>query len=341
MEVVELPCEEFGKWNAYVAGHPHATVFHDYAWKSVIEESTGHRGYYLAAFDGDQMKGVYPFFILKTVLFGTFGVSLPFVGYGGIVSDAGDVEDALLHYAETLMRQAGCDSIQLRQRYPVRGALPANDHKVTSLLSLEGGVDDAFGRLHTNVRNKIRKARKNSVRVQAGLDQISKFYDIYAQNLRDLGTPVISKKFFLAVIKFFAGKVQIYCAYHDGNVIGSKMVLFDDHTCYFVWSASDRKALRYAPVHAMNWAAIEDACHRGVQSVDFGRSTAGSTHESFKKYWGGEMQTLPWCWQLNGDVELPAVNKENASFSLAIRIWKRLPLGVSKLLGPPIARNLP
>jgi FemAB-related protein (PEP-CTERM system-associated) len=291
--------------------------------------------------DDDHIKGIYPFFILKSMLFGTFGVSLPFVGYGGIISDDKDAENELLKVAGSLMQKKSCKSIELRQRHPLESSLPSHEHKVTSVLSLAGRVDESFGRLHTNVRNKIRKARKNNVRVEAGIDQVSKFYAIYAKNLRDLGTPVISKKFFLSIVMTFPENSQIYCAVHDGKVIAAKLVLFDNHTCYFVWSASERDALRYAPVHAMNWAAIEDACHRGVQFVDFGRSTAGSTHEAFKKYWGGEMQTLPWCYQLTAEGEMPGLNKENESFSLAIRLWKKMPLCVSKIVGPPIARNLP
>jgi predicted N-acyltransferase len=152
---------------------------------------------------------------------------------------------------------------------------------------------------------------------------------------------VISRRFFQAVVAAFPEHLRIYRAIRYGRTIASKMLLVDNGTCYFVWSASIREELCHAPVHAMNWKAIEDACRDGCTLVDFGRSTAESSHQEFKKYWGGGSETLPWTYQLLAEGAVPALNKENRSFSLAIAAWKRLPLSVSRILGPPIARCLP
>ena len=91
----------------------------------------------------------------------------------------------------------------------------------------------------------------------------------------------------------------------------------------------------------MNWRAIEEACDAGCRRIDLGRSTVESSHLDFKKYWGGETRVLPWAYQLLARADLPEMNKENKRFALAIAIWKRLPLGLSRRLGPPIARGLP
>lgn len=329
------------EWDAYAATHPEATVFHRAGWQRVIERSTGHAGHYLLARDQGRVVGLYPFFIVATRLFGAVGVSLPFVSYGGIVADSAEVEQALGDAAAGLAQAAGCDSIELRQLHPLRTAWPTSDRKVVTEISTEGGPEAIFARLHQNVRNKIRKAEKNGVSVQAGAEYLPDFYAIYSRNLRDLGTPVLTRRFFEEALATFPDQVRIYRAVRQGRTLAAKMVIQGQGICHFVWSASIREALSHAPVHAMNWRAIEEACQAGCKSIDLGRSTADSSHQDFKKYWGGTTRTLPWAYQLLGRQRLPDLNKENHAFALAIAIWKRLPLGLSRILGPPIARGLP
>ena len=341
MNVQIYSSEHEAAWDDYVAGHADATVFHRAGWKGVIERSMGHAGTYLMAFDQGRMVGIYPLFILKTRLFGTMGVSLPFVGYGGLVTDGPEAERALTDEAGKLARAAGCSYIELRQLHPLKLEWPTTDRKVATTIPTDGGSEQVFSRLHQNVRNKIRKAAKNGVSVQQGAEVLPEFYAIYARNLRDLGTPVITPRFFEAAIAAFPQHIRVYRALHNGKTIAAKVVVADKDTCHFVWSASIREELCHAPVHAMNWKAIEDACQAGCKRIDLGRSTAESSHQDFKKYWGGESRTLPWAYQLLGRSDIPGLNKESGSFALAIALWKQLPLGFSRILGPPIARCLP
>jgi len=341
VKIERLTAARESAWDAYADMHPEATVFHRAAWKRVMEESLGHAGTYLLALDDGRIVGILPFCVVSTRLFGTLGVSLPFVGYGGAVSDGEEAEKALLEAAAREAEQAGCPGIELRQRFPLKTMPPEIDRKVATVLSTEGGPAAVFARLHQNVRNKIRKAAKEGVSVQEGPDGLPDFYAIYSRNLRDLGTPVITRRFFEAALRHLPDNLRIYRAVRNGRTIAAKIVVADRRTCCFTWSASLRKELKHAPVHAMNWRAIEDACETGCDRVDLGRSTVGSSHQDFKKYWGGAAEALPWAVLAVRDGSAPQLNKENPSFSLAIALWKRLPLGISRILGPPIARGLP
>ena len=328
-------------WDGFVDRHPEANVFHRAGWKTAIEQSMEFSGHYLMAMDAGRVAGIYPFFVLATRLFGTLAVSVPYMSYGGVVADSAEAEQLLLAEAERIARAAGCSYIELRQLYPLKTPLPTTDRKMVSEIPLDGGSEAVFRRLHQNVRNKIRKAGKNDVTVQVGAEHLPEFYDIYARNLRDLGTPVITRRIFEATVATFPRQSLIYRAQRLGKTIAAKFVLRDGPAAYFTWSASLRETLCYAPVHAMNWRAIEEACAAGCTRIDFGTSTAESGSQEFKKYWGGESRTLPWAYQLFDRQDLPGLHKENSSFSLAIAAWKRLPLGLSRLLGPPIARCLP
>ena len=269
------------------------------------------------------------------------GVSLLFVGYGGIVDDSKEAEQALADEAARRATAAGCRTIELRQRRPLKLDWPTTDRKVATAISTEGGAEQVMARLHQNVRNKIRKAEKSGVSVQQGPEHLPEFYAIYSRNLRDLGTPVISCRFFEAALEALPDHLKVYRAVRNGKTIAAKIAAVDPRICYFTWSASLREELVHAPVHAMNWQAIEDACEAGCAWVDLGRSTAGTSHQDFKKYWGGESWTLPWAVQRLDGAEESGLHKEDRRFSLAIALWKRMPLGLSRLLGPMIARGLP
>lgn len=341
MNIQEYTPAHAAAWDAFVDRHAEAPVFHRAGWKPAIERSMQFPGHYLMAMDQGQVIGIYPFFILATRLFGTLGVSLPYLSYGGVVADTAEAEQALLAAAEQIARAAGCEYLELRQLHPLQTALPTTDRKVVSEISLADGPDAVFQRLHQNVRNKIRKAQKNAVTVQQGAEYLEDFYRIYCRNLRDLGTPVISGRFFAAMLAELPRQVRIYRAQRLGRTIAAKAALVDNGVCYFTWSASLREELGHAPVQAMNWRAIEEACAAGCTRIDFGTSTAGTSGHEFKKYWGGETRTLPWAYQLLDRATLPALNKENRKFALAIALWKRLPLAVSKVIGPPLGRCLP
>jgi predicted N-acyltransferase len=185
--------------------------------------------------------------------------------------------------------------------------------------------------LYKNVRNKIRKAKKSGVEISRDLAGLGDFYQVYARNLRDLGTPVLSRRFFETVVETFTDNVRVYRAIRHGGTIATKLVVFDRDDYYLVWAGGLR----------LTWAAIEDACQAGCARVDLGRSTADSSHQNAKKYWGVEVHPLPWAYQLLGDREIPGLHTGNPKFQLAIRAWRRMPTFLSRLIGPPLARLLP
>ncbi len=341
MHIEKISSDKEKIWDEYVAGHPRGTLFHRAAWRDVIRDSAGHTPHYLMAVDEDCVCGVLPIFVLNTGIFGKMAVSLPFLNIGGMLADSLKVQNALAEESESLARDLNLRYVELRQAFDLDLDLPVSDRKVVSTISLDGGSEAVFSRLHQNVRNKIRKSGKNDVVIDKGSGYLDEFYAMYSRNLRDLGTPVISKKFFKNILDAFPGEAHIYIARRKGELIGAKLVFFDQQTCYFVWAASRKDRMKYAPVQALNWAAIEDACEKGCASVDLGRSTRDSSHQNFKKYWGVEVKTLPWSYQLIGDSEMPGLNPDNPKFALAVKIWRRLPLCFTRIIGPALARRLP
>jgi len=332
-------------WEKWVEQAPTATLFHRLAWREVIADTFRHRPCYQLALDEQgAIRGILPFFVLRTGFFGTFGVSLPFLNYGGVAADSAEAAAALLEAARSEARDRGCRYVEFRHRHPLPAGLelPTNAFKVTSVLDLREGSSYIWEKkLHQNVRNKIRKGGKEGVEIRRGVEEFDSFYRVFAVNQRHHGTPVLPRRFFAAILRRLGADVHIFTAYRGGAPIGGKLTIDWRGTRHFIWSASCPEANRYAPVPAMNWAAIEDAGAAGLERVDFGRSTADSSSEKFKKYWGVETVPLYWQYHLLTIEQMPGLNTTNPKFEAAIRLWRRLPLWLTRWIGPVLARRLP
>ena len=82
------------------------------------------------------------------------------------------------------------------------------------------------------------------------------------------------------------------------------------------------------------------AVARGATVFDFGRSKEGTGSYSFKKNWGFEPQPLPYQYHLVRSPEVPNLSPMNPKYRAMIAVWKRLPLWVTHVAGPMIARHL-
>ena len=98
----EVGAADRGRWQRFVERHPAATFFHQWLYRTVVEESFGHRARYLAAERGDELVGILPLFEMKSLLFGHALVSVPFAVYGGAVADGVEVHEALYDHAREL-----------------------------------------------------------------------------------------------------------------------------------------------------------------------------------------------------------------------------------------------
>ena len=88
------------------------------------------------------------------------------------------------------------------------------------------------------------------------------------------------------------------------------------------------------------WHMLKCATDRGQQTFDFGRSSADAGTHRFKKQWGTE--EFPAIWQYysrHGDVTDARPN--SGKFDTMIAAWKKLPVCVTRLIGPTIVRGIP
>jgi len=330
-------------WDDFVRSAPGATCYHLSAWGSIIRESFGHQTHYLAALDGSgEVGGVLPLVHMKSALFGNFLVSVPFVNYGGLLCGSSAAQQPLLEGAERVRRLCLAQHVELRHLGLAVKGLPSREHKVTMVLALQGDQQAQWGAFNAKLRNQVRKAEKSGLRFHmGGVELLDDFYSVFARNMRDLGTPVYGKGFFRNVLGAFPDSTRIAAVVHDGKAIAAGILSRFRDEMEMPWASSVADYRSLCPNNLLYWEAIRFAIAKGCTGFDFGRSTPDEGTYNFKKQWGALPVQLYWQYLLEEGETLPELSPKNPKYQAAIRIWKALPVGVTRLLGPGIVRNIP
>ena len=329
-------------WDAYVSAHPDASGYHAWAWRRVFEDAFGHETAYRAARRGGRIAGVLPIVLFRSTLCGRFAVSLPFVNYGGVLADDAEAADALIASARRLLERRGARHLELRHRVRRFADLPAKDHKVTLLLDLPRTEDECWQALDRKVRNQVRKAEKSGLTATTGgATLLPEFYAVFARNMRDLGTPVYSPKFFDAIFAHLGSRVRVVLVHAGREVIAGGITQTHRHVLEMPWASSLKERRELCPNNLLYWTVIRDAIRTGHTVLDFGRSTPDEGPYLFKLQWGARPEQLWWEYCLHGITTLPDQSTKNPRMQSAIRLWKRLPLPVASFIGPRVVRSIP
>jgi FemAB-related protein (PEP-CTERM system-associated) len=328
--------------DAYVRAHPGASAYHRRTWLDVVEAAFGHETKYLTAEATGRIVGVLPLVFFSSRIFGRFAVSMPFFNYGGVLADAAHVERALLERGIDETRRRNGSHLELRHTSRRFDDLSAKQHKVAMELALAPTADEQWNALDRKVRNQVRKAEKSGLTAaMGGIELVAEFYEVFARNMRDLGTPVYDVRLFREVLTRHADVAHVFVVRHEGRPVAASLVHWHGPVIEVPWAS----ALREFNAHCANvflyWQMVRFAAERGFRAFDFGRSTPDEGTFHFKKQWGAEPRPLVWeYWMANGQ-PLPELNPKNPKFDLAIRAWQRLPVRVATTLGPWVVRNIP
>ncbi len=329
-------------WNAYVERHDQATAYHNAAWKGVIERTFGHATRYLLARVDNQTVGALPLVVFKSRLFGRFVVSIPFVNYGGMLASSSEAADALLESAIEIARNEKASYLELRHRRQLFPELPSKRHKVAMILSLERTSDEQWRALDRKVRNQVRKAEKCDLRsTRGGVELLPQFYAVFARNMRDLGTPVYSIDFFREVLTTFPNSSSIFCVSLGDLPIAASLVLWHQDVLEVPWASSIRDYNSRCPNVLLYWQMVQFGIEKGFTRFDLGRSTPHEGTYDFKRQWGAEPHPLVWEYWTEHRGNLPDLSPRNPRYKRVIQIWQRLPLALTRAIGPHIVRSIP
>ncbi|MCQ8180315.1 FemAB family PEP-CTERM system-associated protein [Methylomonas sp. SURF-1] len=326
-------------WDNYVMAAAGGSFFHLAAWQQVIKRAFGHPTYYYYCEQDGQVTGVLPLTHIKSVLFGNSLVSNAFCVYGGILASNDQAFQALQAQAQQLARDLGVDCLEMRNRQQAHPDWPHKELYVTFRKELDPDVEKNLNAIPRKQRAMVRAG------IKAGLgsvidDNVDRLYAAYSESVRNLGTPVFPKKYFQILKDVFGKDCEILTVEHEGRLIASVMSFYfmDEVLPYYgggVDAARDLKGNDF-----MYWEVMRRAVEKGCKIFDYGRSKIGTGSYRFKKHWGFEPEPLFYEIDLVAAKQIPEINPLNPKYQLFIAAWKKLPLPISQLIGPWLAKDL-
>ncbi len=311
----------------------------------VVERTWRHRSHCLYAERDHRVAGVLPLFHVASRMFGSMLVSTPNAVYGGVVADDDDVYAELIEAAKSLATELRVDYLELRDVHDQTGASP-DFHRQNLYVTFDHPIstdEDALMKsFPRDVRRMIRQGARHGLSAHFGGEELLEdFYDVYAASVRNLGTPVFPKKLFAGFLREFPGDSDILVVRRGKSVAGAVMSFYFRHAVMPYYGGAYPEFYRAGVNNFMYWELMRAAARRGSTRFDFGRSKLGTGSYEFKRGWGMNERALPYKFFLMRARELPNLNPLDPKFRPVIETWKRLPLGLTKLIGPLIVKYLP
>jgi len=329
-------------WDQFLAKQSDASFYQLYSWREINRSQFGHPTFYLAAQKNGEFIGVFPLVYLKSRLFGRILCSMPFVNFGGPCAIDSDTEQQLLNEAISLAKQLKVDYLENRATRIIDSSLPTSKHKISMTIELDSNPEKLWDAYASKHRTNIRRAYKNDLSVRSGgQEYLDIFYNILAASWRTLGTPIYQRAYFEKILEQFGDQIRIFICYYNDEPVAAA---FNGHykgTVEGMWAGALPQARKLQYSYVLYWEMIKNACESGFRKYHLGRSSVDSGGEQFKKKWNATQLQLYWQYFLNDGSELPQLNVDNPKYNLAINAWRKLPIKITTILGPLLAKSIP
>lgn len=332
--------EDEARWDAYVG--PRTTTVTDLAaWRRVLRDAYGLKSAFLTATEGDRLVGCLGLFEARHPLFGHYLSTAAFGNDGGLRFDDEAARDALLAEARALADRLDVDYLLVRTREAPLDGFIVDSHYRTAVIDLAGGAEEVWKSVvPAKTRNQVRKGQKEGFSVSTGHDQIRPFYDVFHEHMRDLGSPAHSMRYYESIVKHLGDRAEFFVVRDGEALVAGALLFWTNGTAMNYHTVALRRYNSRCPNYLLYWKMIEASCVRACTAFDMGRSELDSPNLKFKLNWGSEPLPLFYNYYLRRRKEIPYVDPRNPRYRIPIAIWQRLPLFVSKGVGPPLMRGL-
>jgi FemAB-related protein (PEP-CTERM system-associated) len=328
-------------WDAFVHSTQGGSPFHLIAWKRAIESTFGHRPHYLMAVRGGGLEGVLPLFEVRGLLGGVGLVSVPYAVYGGICATSDAARDALVQAARELGQRRGAGYVELRHRAGQEVDLPTKSLYVSFSRGVSSSDEENLNAIPRKQRRMTRQGAKHGLRSELGVQHLDRFWSVYAHSVHALGSPVFPRRLFRALAREFGKESELLTVWKDDRMVAGVLSLYYEDQVLPYYGGALSAAMPYAVNDFMYWELMCHVARAGVRTFDFGRSREGTGAYHFKRHWGFEPVPLPYQYILADGHAMPNLSPSNPKMHLAVETWKRLPLPLTKVIGPMLTRYLP
>jgi len=346
LKIKSFASVDVSRWDTFVNSQPSASICHTSGWQCVVEQTWEHRQQSLIAERDGKICGVLPLFEVRS-WFGSMLVSTPNGVYGGAVAEDTASHQALIEAAKSLAVELQVDYLELRDAQSNDSAVAQPEFLEQKLyVSFERPIADNDEELMrsfpSDVRRMIRLGEKQGFTSSLGREELlDEFYELYAASVRRLGTPVFPKNLFAEFLREFPRNSDILLIRHQRRAAAAVMSFYFRDAVMPYYSGSNPD-FYYAGINNFMYRELMRlSAARGFKRFDFGRSKLGTGACEFKRGWRMTERNLPYKFFLVRARQRPNLNPTNPKFNLMVETWKRMPLWLTKLIGPKIVRNFP
>jgi FemAB-related protein (PEP-CTERM system-associated) len=330
---------EVEDWDRFVRTTPGGTFFHLIGWKDVLEQAFGFESHYLTALRAGAIVGVLPLFELRPTFARGCLLSLPFAVEGGICAADEDARRALEEAALVLSRERGVRYLELRDGLDGNGFHIREGLYFRFRRPLMASDEENFAAIRRKQRRMVRVGQQSGLTARVSPDDLDAFYDLYACSVRSLGTPVFPYRYFRLFLERFPQDCVLLTVRHNGTPAAAVLSFFFNDTVLPYYAGSRSEFFRYAVNDFMYWELMRHARQRGARVFDFGRSKKGTGAYEYKCHWGFEPEPLRYRVYVQDGGPAPDHSASDGSVQLLRRVWKQLPLPITKLVGPFLLRR--
>jgi FemAB-related protein (PEP-CTERM system-associated) len=330
-------------WEPFALAGARVPLSRHPGWLGVLGEGLGHSAYGLEAVRDGKLVGTLGLAYVRSLLFGRFLVSLPYLNYGGVTAEDDTTAAALVGQAARLADELDVRYLELRHEWALDHADLAHRRtdKVHMRLDLPATAGVLWDQLDSKVRNQVRKGQKGGFTVHwGGAELLGEFHAVFSRNMRDLGTPAFGRRLFAAVLRRFPDRSEL-CVVRDGARPVAAALLLHGRGVTEVPSASSLREYNPACVNMlMYWHLLERAVGRGQEVFDFGRSSEGGPTHRFKKQWGAAACPAEWQYYLRRG-SVGDMRPDSPRYRRLVGVWRRLPVWLTRRLGARIVCGIP
>ena len=316
----------------------------------MVGSAYGFDSHYLLAQDGrGRPIAAAPFIFVRSFLYGSELASMPYIDYGGVChadgldSAARDAAQAeLIAHARELAAKLRAKRLHIRSLHQLGAPFEVSTEKVAQHLALASTLDEQLRRLPSERRNRLKRVEK----LKLGVDvsdatdpaALADLCAVYSENMRDLGSPTHGRRFFSQLVSHLRDRLSLIRVASNGRVVAAGLAMNFRGSMTLPWTGATAQARPVYATNALYWAGIRLGIESGCHTFDFGRSTFGSGIFEFKRQWGPTPVQPYWSTlYLSPRAASPRHRKSLQTIS---RLWRYMPLGVARTVGPGLRRGI-
>lgn len=342
MKILSNPTRN--EWTDYILSHQSTSIYHDWGWGEILNKTydlTPQR--YMILNKEGEAECIFPLQYVFNIFSREYQVSsLPFSSFCGPHFDKNthNVQNGINQILSHYIKQNVIIDIRSSKKVNLGSYFAHFDYYRNYVVKIETNEKDIWSTIFRKRRNLIKNSIKQGLETSISTTDASLliFYNIYIQNMKYLGSPPHSLKFFKTMKKIFGNHFKIFITHSSGLPIAAHILLIKNHIASSVFSASLKEYRSLHPNDNLYWSILLWCLDNGLTYLDMGRTRPRSGVEHFKKSWGARPLKL---FYYNTNLTSSSQYNEN-QFRIGSKFWAQLmPIPLTQHIGPLLKKGSP